>query len=114
MIFPVITTDDKYYLSWFAHHFARELGLEGIPYHIENNPEDCHLFIYDFAPVGGVVFFGCGDAWTLDWVWIEPEYRRKGILRGAWPILKQRYGNFAVSEPHSDSMVGFLSSLTSK
>ncbi|WP_126247822.1 GNAT family N-acetyltransferase [Chitinophaga rhizosphaerae] len=48
------------------------------------------------------------DRWALDWVWIAPVYRGKGILDDRWDKFKQQYGNFWVSHPVSEAMQSFL------
>ena len=64
------------------------------------------------APDGwhsGVGMFRCEhDGWSLARVYIEPRARRRGYLREAWPLWRERYGDFTVDQP-SDAMQAFLS-----
>lgn len=50
-----------------------------------------------------------GAFWELDWVWIAPKYRKKGILKSRWPLFREHFGDFYVSHPISDEMKRLLS-----
>ena len=45
---------------------------------------------------------------ALQWVWIHPYHRSKGLLKGLWPTLCENHGDFIVEEPLSPSMKQFL------
>ena len=42
------------------------------------------------------------DTPYLSTVWIHPFYRRRGLLSGLWPVLKERFGDFDIEEPNSN------------
>jgi hypothetical protein len=44
----------------------------------------------------------------LEWVWIHPYYRGRGLLKKAWPVFIDLYGNFAIEPPLSHAMQGFV------
>ena len=46
--------------------------------------------------------------WGLQWIWISPDYRRRGILTRHWSELRESYGDFLVEGPVSEEMIGFL------
>ena len=45
---------------------------------------------------------------ALQWVWVHPYFRRRGLLTDAWPEFVREFGDFAVEGPLSDAMKGFL------
>lgn len=45
---------------------------------------------------------------TLEFCWIHPFFRGKGLLKNAWPKFIDYFGEFHVGEPHSHAMKGFL------
>ena len=53
-------------------------------------------------------YAAAGDVQTLDWVWIHPYLRRKGLLARHWPTLRANHGDFAVEPPVSEAMARFL------
>jgi hypothetical protein len=56
---------------------------------------------------GYATFRGSGDRWALVRVWLRPSSRRGGLLTGAWPAWRERYGEFTVVLP-SEPMQAFL------
>lgn len=46
--------------------------------------------------------------WVLDWVWIHPLMRRRGLLTQAWPSLEDRHGEFLIYGRMSQAMDQFL------
>lgn len=46
--------------------------------------------------------------WILEWVWIMPKLRSRGILSRAWPAFRQRYGEFPVERPLTAAMERFV------
>ena len=48
--------------------------------------------------------------WSLAWIWLHPNYRRRGILTSNWELFKEKFGeNFYVEQPRSEAMRAFLS-----
>lgn len=55
------------------------------------------------------------DCWSMQWVWIKPEARRKKVLTNAWPIFRMLFGiqptsDFYMEAPYSDEFAKFLKS----
>ncbi|NMY12095.1 hypothetical protein PVE_R2G0115 [Pseudomonas veronii 1YdBTEX2] len=71
-----------------------------------------------FAGPGGEIAGACAfmhttsrkaeGEWSLQWIWIAPSFRRKGLLESRWTDLLQRYGDFDLEKPLSAAMVAFL------
>jgi hypothetical protein len=65
-------------------------------------------------PVIGACYFAWGG-WSdeppvrlLQWVWLHPYFRRRGLLRDAWPGFRAEFGDFQCEPPLSDAMRAFL------
>ena len=48
---------------------------------------------------------------VLQFCWIHPFHRNKGLLKKQWPKLLKSYGPFLVSPPKTNQMQGFLKSV---
>jgi hypothetical protein len=85
-----------------------------------DEPFDANGFLFDDdtetfgrgAIAGGCVFRwrDFGDAsprWTLDWIWITPALRRKGVLSRRWGWFVSKFGTFHIMGPVSDAMTAF-------
>lgn len=53
------------------------------------------------------------ECWSLQWVWIDDDYRRKGILSKAWTFFRSNFGirpsqDFFMEGSYSDDFAGFL------
>jgi hypothetical protein len=64
------------------------------------------------AIVGGCVFrwvefLDAPDRWGMDWVWIAPDARRKGVLSRNWPNFIKQFGEFHLTRPVSEGMMTF-------
>lgn len=103
-------------------HMMREFGYNR-QFDIDERGEDfcAYLFMHpetythsDFAyPAVGACCFRFREyeenpRWALQWVWIHPFFRRRGILSMRWPWFRMYFGDFDVEEPLSDAMQGFL------
>jgi hypothetical protein len=76
------------------------------------------LFIDDTATFGaGAIVGACcfrlrarrgPPCWELDWIWLAPPARRKGILTRAWPGLVKCFGQFDLCPPVSEAMQAFI------
>jgi GNAT superfamily N-acetyltransferase len=47
--------------------------------------------------------------WALQWIWLHPFFRGKGVLKWAWPSFVEKLGDFYVEGPFSPAMEMFLS-----
>lgn len=52
---------------------------------------------------------GIPTKWSLQWVWLHPYFRSKGILKNSWPQLLKDFGaEFFVETPYTHTMLAFL------
>lgn len=54
---------------------------------------------------------GGGSRWTLDWAWLHPYLRGRGLMSKAWPTFSQRYPSFAIEPPISSGMQALLNKM---
>jgi hypothetical protein len=100
----------------FAQYMQRELHYD-FPLFDLDGPADgvaAYLAGYGRAWVGACAFretsgAGSGTAalWLLEWIWLHPYVRRRGLLTRAWPSLSQTHGDFLLLDPLSDTMRKF-------
>ena len=97
--------------------FQREFKYDFIQWESPKRDTDPYVRGYMFANPSSVVVGACALRWReheehffwgLQWIWISPGYRRKGILTRHWPALRKSYGDFFVEGPVSDEMMSFL------
>lgn len=78
-----------------------------------------HLLLDDTGEFGPTTIVGAAGfrkgvwtdpepRWTLEWVWITPKLRSRGILSRAWPTFQRLYGDFPVERPLTEAMTKFL------
>lgn len=98
-----------------AWRFRREFGYDFVQWMRKKRDDEAVAFVFADdtgtfgrgAPVGACAFRLRGEVWTLDWIWIIPAARRKGILQRRWPAFRERFGEFALEYPISDAMREF-------
>jgi len=71
------------------------------------------LLVEDSTPVGAVGFehvtwTNGPPSWHLNFAWIAPPWRRKGVMARRWPQWLATYGEFTLEEPFSAAMANFL------
>ena len=71
------------------------------------------LLVEDSTPVGAVSFHYVTwtdepAGWHLNFAWVAPPWRRKGVLTKRWPRWLATYGEFTLEQPFSAAMVNFL------
>jgi hypothetical protein len=112
-----------------AHYFQREMHYDFLQYNAADNFE--HTAFLWTAPgtilekrgtdfneiIGGCCFQpqkfkDIGRVESLQWIWIHPYKRHKGLLLKAWPYFEQRFGKFFVDPPYSAGMEKFLTEKT--
>ncbi|EHK7543350.1 hypothetical protein H2659_17705 [Vibrio cholerae] len=128
-----ITTDSgieyRTALEKFALYFKREFRYDFIQYesdeHLYSNYEyvgflfiDSAHDLYDendsVAPqrgIGGCCFRKRSDVWVLDWIWLHPFCRRRGVLTNSWDLFLAMFGSFEVEKPISVEMQKFLENI---
>ncbi|WP_141724599.1 hypothetical protein [Streptomyces niveus] len=107
----------------FGKCFKQELGFDSVPFvarHSRLHPSDpkIEVVLFDAQRVEATFPIAAGAAglsildgqrW-LDWVWILPFERGKGLAERAWRDLEQTYGpDFKIQPPLSPAMEAFLS-----
>jgi hypothetical protein len=48
------------------------------------------------------------ESYALQWIWLHPYLRRKGLLTKAWPYFLKRFHPFVPEGPFSPAMEAFL------
>lgn len=98
-----------------AVRFRREFGYDFVQWSRTKRDDKAVAYVFADdtgafgrgAPVGACAFRLRGHVWTLDWVWVIPTARRKGVLRRRWPAFREKFGKFALEYPTSDAMEAF-------
>ena len=57
---------------------------------------------------GACAFRERAEGWTMDWAWIAPGHRRRGLMRSHWARFVERFGDFPLELPLSDAMQAFV------
>lgn len=91
-------TSDRCWQEFVGYSFLRD-------YYVESS-ETLKQWL-----VGCVGFSHNETETTLEFCWIHPFWRGRGLLKEAWPSFSKRFGAFDVSQPRSNAMQGFLSSI---
>jgi hypothetical protein len=71
----------------------------------------------DGRALGGfaVIHGGYDDRWKnqpfLDWIWIAPPYRRRGLMKQAWAMLSCRYPSIIAPPPYTEQSAPFFEPL---
>ncbi len=106
----------------FAYYFRREFHYDFVQYEAsESGPYTAYLF---GSPEQTVWVGACcfrsrhfGDPRTpdidiecegLQWAWLHPYFRGRGILKKNWGTLRNRHGDFCSEPPLSPAMREFL------
>lgn len=105
-----------------AHYFRREFQYDFVQYDVQVEPS-ARAFLWltyrtveESARVVGACCFRwrvyrdtkCPPRWAMQWIWLHPYHRRRGLLSAMWPYFKRRFGEFNVEGPLSEAMDGFL------
>lgn len=131
-LIPIMSSSPKHWRNAvyaMAYYFNREFDYDFVQYakpgtEVYSEPcEVCDEFVRAFlwttkissrelSAVGACCFrqrtSKRGRHWGLQWVWIHPFQRRKGLLTGTWPFFKLLFGNFYPEPPLSENMDAFL------
>lgn len=115
----------KKFVYKFAFYFRREFNYDIIQYS-EDEEELTHrafLFLsragdqyYDkdiYRILGGGCFRqrkykDCYESYALQWIWIHPYMRRKGMLTKAFDEFMNQFEQFRVESPYSVEIKSFL------
>ena len=111
-----------------AYYFKREGAFDFVQYtaNEDRHNKNSKAYIWidtdwdDTFAVGACEFRFLGDVdqikdWSLQWVWMHPYYRCKGLLTQAWPHFIKQYGkDFHCAPPLSGEMECFLKKMNHK
>lgn len=108
----------------FARYFRREFNYDARQFEATEKPEKrkrpyaAYLFSNEPNCIPRVWVGACcfrwreyqdvGPRWAMQWMWLHPYYRGKGILSGVWDEFHELHGNFYCEPPFSLAMEAFL------
>jgi RimJ/RimL family protein N-acetyltransferase len=101
-------------LASLSRVFKREFGCDFTMYSATGDPGDGYLVAEpDGRAVGGFVvrwieYSNAPAQWMLSWVWIAPTHRRRGLMRAAWLMAKDKYPGIDPDPPFSKGAAEFF------
>lgn len=111
----------KNVLESFALFFKREFEYDFLQYSSFSESEDKDFpflfFSHDYddreLAVGGGKFIwrewsNAPPSWALQWIWLHPYYRKRGIFKRVCPEFKKMFGDFFIEPPLSGPMQFFV------
>ena len=102
---------DRRAVEQMARYFLRESGTDFMQFcALERDESYCaFLWCVRYACVGACCFRDRDGTMALQWVWLHPYARNRGILGATWPVFIGQFGSgFPVEGPYSDAMRHFL------
>jgi hypothetical protein len=96
-----------------AFHFKRELGYDLLNGASTRTTRRRTAGVYGNAAIVGACAFRWREyrdapaGWAMQWVWLTPKARRRGILARHWPEFRRRFGDFRLEPPLSEAMEEF-------
>ena len=98
-----------------ARRFKREFGYDFIQWGKPDRDPKAHGFLFNDdtgtfgngAIIGGCAFRWRDDHWGLQFIWIAPKARRKGVLSRRWERFREQFGEFEIEPPLSEAMKTF-------
>jgi hypothetical protein len=103
-------------LANISRVFKKEFGADFPMYEETGDPGDGYLVTEpDGRAIGGLVvrwieFSNAPAQWTLSWVWIVPSHRRRGLMKSAWLIVRNKYPSIDPDPPFSKGAAQFFAS----
>lgn len=113
----------KDHLAGFASHFKREMRFDRLQFDEDmyGNEDFVGFLIFERAMdlckdedqhpcriVGGGVFADHENAYELDWIWLHPFVRNRGLFGECWKGFTKKFGEFSVAKPISAQMEASL------
>lgn len=98
--------------------FRRKFAFDFVQWGSPKGDDDPSVHGFLFAGPGDVIAGACAFRlreyegrtwWGLQWVWVAPNFRRKGLLSSRWAMFRERFGNYHIETPLSKGMQSFLS-----
>ena len=122
-VLPLWKNREKTVVENIGYYFKREMRYDLAPYSAESR--SYHNFAYLIAEHQGIhcrdpkaniyhaigaIGITCDDAepHILEWAWLHPYVRRRGIMKCAWSLLEKRHPEFNLRSPLSNSMEAFV------
>lgn len=100
---------DKKIVYRFAQYFRREFRYDFVQFcEKEDDEYEAYIFTeYDDA-IGACCFRKRENKedswWALQWIWLHPYFRDRGVLSKHWKFFESRYEIFDVERPLSNAM----------
>lgn len=94
-----------------ARAFKKEFGYDVIQWEDHRESDiNAHGFLLHEEGIilGACAFRWRRDHWAMQWIWLCPQARHKGLLTKWWPLFIMWFGNFDVEQPLSDAMAAFV------
>lgn len=101
-----------------ARAFKREFGYDFIQWSEKEDDPGAYGFLFRDPEQLDVIIGACAfrwrnytdsdPMWAMQWIWLMPDARHKGILTKYWPVFTHMFGKFHVERPLSDAMAAFL------
>lgn len=110
----------KRIVEQIGRYFLRETKQDFLPYSLEPDGYDPEIIAFLFlSPVTKNVIGACHFSWVelkypnpsiwiLEWLWIHPYSRGRGVMNTLWDLFKTRFGKFHARPPFSKAMSKFL------
>jgi hypothetical protein len=129
VVTPASTPVLRRAVECIAYYFRREFSYDLVQYCSLEMEDDGHRAYLWTDPMTldeddrEVVFGACCFRWRqwrdpppdfpaesygMQWIWMHPYQRRKGVLSRAWPYFLARFHPFVPEGPHSPGMEAFL------
>lgn len=129
---------ENYFLETFqmAKYLDKEFNYMGTPFDISGQMNDnkYKVFLFTFidydhtstaednakynkAHHAACVYGACHfsklnvtteDYWKLNWIWIHPFFRHRGMIKEHWKYFEEIFGDFYIAKPVSPEMINFL------
>ena len=48
------------------------------------------------------------DYWKLNWIWVHPFFRHRGMIKDHWKYFEEEFGDFYIAKPVSPEMENFV------
>jgi len=110
---------ERKHVERFAYYVRREGHFDFLQFETSDT-EDYRAYLFANRPnqfprvlVGACCFRfreykNADSRWGLQWVWLHPYSRGRGILSAAWDGFHATFGNFLPEPPYSRAMESFL------
>lgn len=101
-------------LANMSRVFKREFGCDFPMYSEVDDPGDGYLVAEPYGRAAGgfvvrwIEYSNATAQWTLSWVWIAPDHRRRGRMKTAWLMVRDKYPGIDTDPPFSKGVAQFF------